>query len=252
MKNKVTLKQLQQELETLKLKNKESSQKGSVDTNTNTIGHGIKESFIQRLYMKGSAFHLFLFTGLLGYATKLPFIGKLLTFTAIWYKKYRIIGILIKLRKLFVIFNALIGMFIVFSSVGFEPGLLVYNWMALGNTYIEIFYSLCRRLFNWLVELFDHKIVPNVPNNKPNTGFGNYRNVTKTPVIDWFTDKDIKKSWNPLNNASKSDFSLRDLYKNTPGLNININTSTPWYKDWNTYLWLAGGIITIGSIYFWI
>lgn len=163
--NKLTLKLLKQELESLKLKNSKDSK--TVDTNSNTIGHGIKDSLIQRLYMKSSGFYLFIITGLLGYATKLPILGKILSFLGIWYKKYRIIGILIKLRKLFVLFNALIGFLLVIGSIGFEPSLLIYNWLALGNTYIEIFYSLCKRFFNWLVELFDHKIIPNVPTNKP-------------------------------------------------------------------------------------
>jgi hypothetical protein len=66
MKNRITLKSLKQELENIKLKS--VGTKGSKATSENItkggIGHDIKDSFIQRLYMRSSGLTLYLITGL--------------------------------------------------------------------------------------------------------------------------------------------------------------------------------------------
>jgi hypothetical protein len=49
----------------------------------------------------------------------------------------------------------------------------------MGYTYIEMFTNMTKRMFNWFVELFDHKIVPNVPNNKGNGGHGTLGSIKR-------------------------------------------------------------------------
>lgn len=61
--NKLTLKQLQKELETLKKVN---------NSNTNEL----KSSIITRLFKQSSMLHLWLISGILGYARRIPFINK--------------------------------------------------------------------------------------------------------------------------------------------------------------------------------
>ena len=71
--------------------------------------------------------------------------------------------------------------------------------------------------------MFDHKIVPNVPNNKGNGGIGTIKKVFN-PSSYGPIDKGV---WNPLSKDLLPDFSLRELYTKNPSLNIE----TPWYKE---------------------
>jgi len=239
--NKITLKSLKQELDTLKT-NKNSKVKTSpVNTHSqpkqsNSIGHDIKDSFIQRLYMKSGALSLFLITGILGYASKLPILKKLIAIASLWYGKTTIWKILSKIRKLFVLFNALIGVYVVFKSVGFSTDNILVGFNALGHQYLEILTNFTRKLFDWFFNLFDHKIIPNVPGEGPS------KPKFKTPF------------WNPQYNNQPWGQKVYDLYdsgKFHPGgvFNINITSPTPWYRDWSTWLWVGGGICTIGFIY---
>jgi hypothetical protein len=84
MKNKVILKSLQKELEILKnVKNtKNATPSISEVSKGGVVGagpHNIKDSIIQRLYMRSSSFTLFLITGILGYAHKIPVVRHIIT-----------------------------------------------------------------------------------------------------------------------------------------------------------------------------
>jgi hypothetical protein len=172
MKNKLTLKSLQQELERMKIESKVvKTNKNPIPTDvTNTksgIGHDIKDSIIQRLYMRSSSFTLFLLTGILGYAHKVPMIRKLLALLGFWYGKTTIWKLLVKIRKVFILVNAAIGVYMVFKTVGFSSDNIIAGVGGMGHTYYELLFNTTKRLFNWFVELFDHKIVPSVPTDKP-------------------------------------------------------------------------------------
>lgn len=227
--NKLTLKQLQKELELLKISNTTTkTQKGKSNVpNTNSIGHDIKDSFIQRLYMKSGAMSLFIITGLLGYINKVPILKKLIYLASFWYGKTTIWKIISKIRKAFVVFNAMIGVYIVFKSVGFSFDNILIGFTAMGHTYFEIFIRFVKTLFNWFFDLFDHKIVPNLP------GEGSLPKV-KTPF------------WNPSYSYDPFGKLLPDLtqFNKLPGFNIYIDP-TPWYKDWSTILWIVGGVCGI-------
>lgn len=119
------------------------------------------------MFKQSSMFYLWLITGVLSYAQKIPFIGRIVPLLGLWYGKTTWWKILVKLRKMFVIFNAIIGVLMVYKTVGFSSDNILAGFSAMGYTYIEMLMNLTKRMFNWFVELFDHKIVPNVPNNKP-------------------------------------------------------------------------------------
>lgn len=199
------------------------------------------------IFKQSSMLHLWLITGIIGYARKLPFISKFITFLSIWYGKTTWWQILGKVRKLFVIFNALIGVYVVFKAVGFSFDNMLVGFMAMTHTYFEILGSLTNRLFNWFLNLFDHKVVPNIPNNKPNN---------TNSVIDYISSPierfkgtgpiDRNDVWNPVSHDYKpGGFSLRELYKYSV-----VPEYTPWYKDSTTWLWIFGIGCTIGLAYF--
>ena len=74
--------------------------------------------------MKSSAFTLFLFTGLLGYMNKIPVIRGIVAILSLYYSRTTWWKFLGKIRKIFVIFNALIGMYVVVKTTGFS----FYSW----------------------------------------------------------------------------------------------------------------------------
>jgi hypothetical protein len=148
MKNKLTLKQLKQELEQLKVSKINKSSTPTPETHKSTVAHDIKNSYIQNLHMKSSMFLLYILTGVLSYAHKIPFIGRIITIASLYYGRTTIWKILLKLRKLFVLFNAIIGVYIVFKTTGFGYDTFLANFVGIGNTYLEIFVNFTKRLFN--------------------------------------------------------------------------------------------------------
>lgn len=227
--NKLTLKALKQELELLKsskAKNKVSTP--MTESHKSSVAHDIKNSYIQNLHMKSSMFMLWLITIILSYAHKIPFIGRIITLLSMYYGRTTIWKILIKLRKLFILFNSVIGVYLVFKTTGFSFDNILAGFAGMGHTYLEILINFTKRLFNWIFDLFDYKVVPNVPG-------GSTGNKTLWSNKLWGFSQ-------PTNSSSiLPNFSLRELYAKNPTLNININ-STPWYKDFSTLIW-AGGIL---------
>ena len=202
-------------------------------------------SKIINIFKQSSMLHLWLITGILGYARKIPFLSKFVSLLSLWYGRTTIWKILGKTRKLFVILNALIGVYAMFKAVGFSFDNMLIGFMALGHTYFEVLGSIVNKLFNWFLNLFDQRIVPNVPNTKPN-------NPSKS-VIDYITSPVEKMkgpvpkdAWNPILKGELPTISLRDIYmKGSPTIDI-----TPWYRDTTTWLYLIGIGLSIGVGYF--
>jgi hypothetical protein len=119
--------------------------------------------------MRSSMFMLWVITTVLAYAHKIPFIGRIITLLSIWYGRTTIWKILVRIRKIFIAFNALIGVYMVYKSVGFGPDNVLAGFVGMGHTYLEIFMNFTKRLFNWIFELFDYKVIPNVPNTPPSS-----------------------------------------------------------------------------------
>lgn len=224
-KNKLTLKALKAELELMK------ASKALKPTNN------MKKSYLKNIntkFRENSMFMLYIFSGILAYAHKIPFIGRIISLLSVWYGRTTWWKILIKIRKLFILFNAAIGVLMVYKTVGFSPDNILAGFSAMGYSYIEIFTSATKRLFNWFVELFDHKVVPNVPGEKPN--LPKYQGMHYPRGIDMSWNQKLPK----LENISS------EWIKNPFNLNVTP-TPSPWYKDLSTWMWIFG---TVGALYF--
>jgi hypothetical protein len=176
-------------------------------------------------------FLLYIFTGILAYAHKIPLLGRVISLITFWYGKTTWWRMLVKIRKIFIIVNAIIGILMVYKTVGFSSDNILAGFAGMGHTYIELFTNLTKEMFNWFVKLFDHKVIPNVPKpgNNPSSYFWSPRGMDmawhqKLPKLD-----SIPSEWvtNPFQ--------------------VNINPSTPWYMEWKTWFYVAG---TIGALYF--
>ncbi len=210
----------------------------------------IKTSRIKNLYRQSSAFYLWIITGVLGYANKIPLIRNVIALLSLWYGRSTWWKILVKIRKLFITFNAIIGMYMVYKTTGFGFDNFLASFVAIGETYVDIFINFNKKIYNWIYNLIDSKIVPNIPKNPPS-------NPSITNISSWLpgTNATIEPSNKPnwfsgpySNTETELDpFSIRKLYTDNP-LNININT-TPWYKDLTTWLLLGGVVASVGVLY---
>jgi hypothetical protein len=189
--------------------------------------------------MKSSMFTLWLITGVLSYAHKIPYIGRIITLLSLWYGRTTWWKLLLKLRRMFVTFNAIIGVYMVFKLTGFSTDNLLAGFAGMGQTYIEILMNFSKRLFHWFFELFDHKVVPNFPGEgKPLTPKnwlpGQIPSLKTNQWIEQYLNKPISKEW----------------FNSPFGLNLN---PTPWYKDLSTWLWIGGAITmaagSLGAMY---
>ena len=151
----LSLKSLKAELEQLK-----ASQANKVASHTVTTDNKGGQ-VIQTKFRQGSLFGLWLLSTIISYGHKIPMISRIITLLSLWYGRTTWWRLLVYSRKVFVVINALIGVITVFKITGFSSDNLFAGFAGLGHTYIEIFSSFVTRLFNWFLELFDHKIVPN-------------------------------------------------------------------------------------------
>ena len=177
--------------------------------------------------MKSSMFVLWLLSWVLLFINKIPMLKYLFSILSMYYGRTTIWKILVRIRKVFIVFNAIIGVWMVYKSLDFGIDNLLAGFIGMGQTYLEIFGSLSKRLFNWFIELFDYKVVPNIPGSKP-----------KPHPSGIYYPQGLDRAWKmTLPDLSKLP-NAGDLFGNQ-GINININT-TPWYKDLGTLIWIAG------------
>src|SRR6187402_1580945 len=107
---------------------------------------------------KSSFLSLYAISWLLFIINRLPFVGRFAAFLSKTYGKTSIWKILVLTRKVFILCNALIGLWLVYDITGVSQGSFVAGFAGLGNTYAEIFWSFSRRVFNFIFDFFDHKI----------------------------------------------------------------------------------------------
>ena len=96
--------------------------------------------------MRSGALPLYIITGILGYAHKMPIVGKVIGILAAWYGKTTIWKILVKIRKIFIVFNAIIGVYMVFKTVGFSTDNLLIGFTAMGETYLQTLFGLVKKI----------------------------------------------------------------------------------------------------------
>lgn len=187
-------------------------------------------------------FMLWLGTAILSYGSKIPYIKYIISVLSVMYGRTTIWKVLVKLRKIFIMFNAVIGVYMVFKTVGFSYDNLLAGFVGMGHSYLEIFTNFTKRMFHWFVELFDHRIIPNVPGeNGIGTG-------PKSKNI-WLPKGIESNSFYPKPNVEES---LRKSYNSLFSINVEPAPSS-WYKDLPTWLWvgglIAGGAVIVGTVY---
>ena len=136
-KNNLTMKKLQEQINTL-----QSSKGGIAKSGTNGL-------------MKW-----FAITAIISYANKIPFIAKWTKRLGLWYGKTSWWVLLVNIRKAFIVFNAIIGLYASLKLVGFSSNNVIGGFMALGVNYLEMLSFGLGSIFKWIYNLFDNEVVP--------------------------------------------------------------------------------------------
>jgi hypothetical protein len=234
-KSRVTIKSLKADLENLKVKlQKPVLPKGE---NHKAGVHDIKNSYIQNMHMRSSMMYLWLFSWVVYLANKIPYLSRIVTVLSLVYGRTTWWKILVKLRKLFVVFNALIGMYVVYKTTGFGVDSFWNNFIAIGEKYVDIFLNFNKVLFNWLLDLFDYKLIPG--GNTPPKLNGN--NGTSWNILDALNKKSYK-----YGDESKDFISLREIYMKSE----NKVDSSSWYTWFYYGTVFLGGAVVLGACYF--
>ena len=79
---------------------------------------------------------------------------------------------LIKARKIFIMFNALLGIYAMIQVSGFSMDNIIAGVYGLGISYVEMIRSLAVRLYNFLFDFLDRRVVPDVPQKPSYPGWG--------------------------------------------------------------------------------
>jgi hypothetical protein len=132
----------------------------------------------------------------------------------------------------------------VIKTTGFSFDNILAGLAGIGHNYLEIITNFTKKLFFWFVELFDHKIIPNVPNPGTGGSGGQIDKVSKDWFDGWKSKGESVSNRPILDRMLDKSNSLRESY-----INININP-TPWYKDLSTWMWIGGaiGLLSVGYL----
>lgn len=182
--------------------------------------------------LKSSLIVLYLLSLVSFVSHKIPFLSKFIPILKKMAGKTPFWTLLILSRKVFVLFNALLAMYFVSKLAGWDQGSFLGAFVGMGTVYVEIFTNFIKTSFNWFLELFDMKIVPQVPKDKPNFPF------SPSSGYGWFTKPAVENNYLDIAEKAKSWYSSPT--------NIDGN-SIPWYRDWSwtSLLYVAGGIILV-------
>ena len=160
-KERLTLKKLETKLEALKsaralkaaqdksatsTESKEGKVVGTSSGSGPVINFGTMKSSLLVMYLLSIVVYIF---------KNMPFTSKLIAGAGMIYGKARVLKLLAIFRKLFVVFNAIIGVMTVYKMTGVLDGSVIAGITGLGNTYIEIFSNFTKKVFNWFFDLFD-------------------------------------------------------------------------------------------------
>ena len=189
---------------------------------------------------------LFIFTTILTNLDKIPGVSKLTKVMKLWYGRTTWWKILVQVRKAFIVFNALIGLYAVIKITGFSPDNLLAGFVAMGAAYFEMLGNLLDKLFGFFLRLFDRV----TPDPKPQGGWS-------WPWSSGGGDKDPRwfskgMSWNtkPMNPNSITD-PIIELSKTQKFYNPFSPTTTDssWFNI-PKWLWYTGiALISVGVLF---
>lgn len=169
---------------------------------------------------------------LLTYGHKLPIIGKIIRRISIIYARTTIWKLLVKLRKAFIVMNAIIGIYLLIHITGFNQDNIIGGISGIGYAYIDMITSFFKKLFTWIFDLFDTKIVPKPPADI-NNGW------------KWWGPKENTWAASPMNDPFKA---MLDLSKSQEIYKTPYSSGSDWHIP--NWLWYTGvALLSLGVLY---
>lgn len=191
---------------------------------------------------------LWLFSTLLAYANKLPFISKIITGLQLWYGRTTWWQVLVKARKLFLVFNALIGLYTMIKITGFSTDNIIAGIYGLGANYTEMVISFFKKMFNWFYNFLNNFFYPKP---SPQAYHWEWWKWNKMPNRRWELRELSNDPLETVHNLSRRE--KQNIYKGPFGWNLYKNpfnwfsSSDSWIPSW---LWYAGvTILTVGTLF---
>jgi hypothetical protein len=170
---------------------------------------------------------LWLLSWLLFFVNIIPFLNKLVTVASFYYGRITIWKVLVKIRKTFIIFNAIIGVYMVYKTTGFSydnilagstvnpTDLVQYNWF--NQSLIEIKISILNLFSN------GNPIDPGSPDNN---GINLPININDlNPISPVLSEGSSVGHLSPTSTSSTSSLTPRLNSTNLPIINT-VDTST--------------------------
>jgi hypothetical protein len=164
--------------------------------------------------------------------SKFPFLNTLFTKILGIKKAATLFTILIYLRKGFIISNAIIGIWLMFKVTGWNEGSFFMSAAAIGHSYMEFFVTFICKAFNWIYNIFDNKIVPNIGSGKNPYSVFNGWNIRPMKDNNYLSMAENAKSW----------------YQSPTQLS-NTNSWSDWFPSWKAMFYIGITIVTIATLY---
>ena len=132
--------------------------------------------------------------------------------------------------------NAIIGIWLMFKVTGWDQGSFLMSAAAIGHSYMEFFVTFIYKAFNWIYNIFDNKIVPNIGSGQNPYSVFNGWNIRPMKDNNYLSMAENARSW------YQSPTDLKGSLSNT-------NSWSDWFPSWKTWIYVAFGLITIATLY---
>lgn len=126
--------------------------------------------------------------------------------------------------------NAIIGVWVMFKVTGWSQGSFFMSAAALGSSYMEFFVTFVYKVYYWLFNIMDTKVIPNIPSNSINSQFNGW-NIRPMSNNKYLEIAESAKTWyqpmHPTASASWSD----------------------WLPSWKTIFYIGVSALTVAILY---
>ena len=128
--------------------------------------------------------------------------------------------------------NAIIGIWLMFKVTGWDQGSFLMSAAAIAASYMEFFVTFIYKAFNYLYNIFDNKIVPNIGSGQNPYSVFNGWNIRPMKDNNYLSMAENARSW----------------YQ-SPTQISNTSSWSDWFPSWKAMFYIGITIVTIATLY---
>lgn len=126
--------------------------------------------------------------------------------------------------------NAVIGVWVMFKVTGWSQGSFFMSAAALGSSYMEFFVTFVYKVYYWLFNIMDTKVVPNIPSNTIGSQFNGW-NIRPMSNNKYLEIAESAKTWyQPMHPTASASW-------------------TDWLPSWKSLFYIGAGLLTLVALY---